>query len=248
MKTSNQISQRASALTAGISLLLMGLVAGFSFGYVHGKLVLAEDAQGTLQNLQASTGLFKAEIAGWILIFLLDALVAWALYHFLKPAGPRLAFLSSFLRVIYTAMLGFAIFNLSQVLGVINTQLYSLDLDAGSRLVMDYIQSFEVTWSNALIIFGMHLMVLGFLAFRSVFVPRFWGILLMIAGLSYSFLHAAYALAPVMVDSLKSLEDVLVIPMTLGELGFALWLVIRGGRIKSQSFEIGEKAKVRASV
>lgn len=233
MKSSNNISPRTSALIVGFALLLMAVVAGLTYGYLHGNLMVAEDADASLKNLQSSPGLFKAELFGWVVIFLLDGLVAWALFHFFKPMNNRISFLSSMLRVVYTVVLGIAIFNLSKILQVINNPADH----SGSGHVMNYLQSFEDLWSKGLIIFGLHLLALGYLAYRAGFVPKFWGILLIIAGLSYSFLHTAYALEPDLMDSWKTLEMILVLPMTLGEVGFAVWLVVRGGKaIKGQSF------------
>ena len=116
MKNSNILTQRSSALVAGISILVMALVAGITYGYLHGNIMVANDAQATFQNLQTSTGAFEAEISGWLIIFVLDAIVAWALFHFFAKANKSLSFLSSLLRIIYTVILGTAIYNLPQII------------------------------------------------------------------------------------------------------------------------------------
>ncbi len=233
MKSTKSISQRKYALIAGISLLLMAVVAGLSYGYLHGNLVVADDAQATLENLKTSTGLFYTEIFGWTLIFLLDGLVAWSLYHFFKKSNKGLAFLSSFLRVIYTAFLGMAIYNLPQVMTVINDQLEPMGMNNGIAQVMHHLNSFEDIWSKSLIIFGFHLTLLGFLAFKADYVPKTWGVLLVIAGFSYSYLHGMYTFFPQIKEHLIFIESILSIPMIVGEVGFAIWLVVKGGKLKT---------------
>ncbi len=230
MNNSKNISQRRSALIAGISLLLMAVVAGLSYGYLHGNLVATDDAQLTLQNLKTSTELFYTEIFGWTLIFLLDALVAWSLYHFFAKANKKLAFLSSFLRIIYTAVLGIAIYNLPKVMTIINENLVGMGTNSPSTEVMHYLNSFEDIWSKSLILFGFHLMILGYLAFKADYVPKVWGVLLILAGLSYSYLHGMHAFFPNMKEQLVMIESILTLPMIVGEVGFAIWLIAKGGK------------------
>ncbi len=240
MNYSRNISQRRSALIAGISLLLMAVIAGLTYGYLHGNLVAAVDAQTTFENLKTSKGLFYTEIFGWTVIFLLDALVAWSLYHFFKIANKGLAFISSSLRVIYTAFLGIAIYNLPQVMTIINGQLGQIGMNNGMDEVMHHINSFEDIWSKSLILFGFHLTLLGFLAFKADYVPKIWGVLLVIAGFSYSYLHGMYAFFPQIKEHLIVIESILILPMMVGEIGFAFWLVVKGGKQKQKVTSIAE--------
>jgi len=73
----NLTNLRKAALISGISLIIMAIVAGFSYGYVHGSLVVPGDISTTYTNITSSSMLFKAEIIGWVVILLLDVLVAY---------------------------------------------------------------------------------------------------------------------------------------------------------------------------
>jgi hypothetical protein len=222
----NRVGPRQAALIAGISLLLMALVAGFSFGYVHSSLVAPGDAESTLKNLQASTGLFRAEIFGWAFILILDVIVAWALYLFFKKYSRSLSLLTGWLRVIYAAVLGIAIGQLIAVLPLLDGSL----AQAGQQ-VMQRLSAFDRIWSMGLILFGAHLIVLGYLALRSRYVHFIFGILLLFAGACYCFLNAGRQLLPGYGDQLADLKSMLALPMALGELAFAVWLIVRGGRV-----------------
>ena len=230
MNKSKRLSQRRLALIAGISLLLMAIVAGFSYGYVHSSLVNPDDAQVTFENISAAQGLFTSEILGWTIIFFLDAIVAWALYLFFASTSKAISFVSSFLRVVYTLVLGVAIFNLPKVLQLINYQLADVGMDDTTSEVLHYLNSFDSTWSNGLIIFGLHLVVLGYLAYKAEYGSKIWGVLLILAGVSYTYVSGLNALAPELAESMATLETILAIPMTVGELGFAVWLLIKGGK------------------
>jgi hypothetical protein len=230
MKTTNETWPRGMAIMAGSSLVLMAIVAGLSYGYLHGNLVVANNPAATLSNIQSSQGAFITEILGWTIIFLLDALVAWSLYHFFAPAHRSLAFLSSSLRIAYTAVLGIAIYNLPQVLEIINNQLGETGINTATTEAMNAINAFENVWSKGLIIFGLHLMTAGYLAFISGYVPKIWGVLLLVAGGGYTYLHTMQNFFPHMLDNLMIIESFLTLPMIIGELGFAIWLIAKGGK------------------
>lgn len=222
-----KLTNRTYALIAGLALIIMAVAAGFSAGYVNGSLMVEGNAIATFQNLNASPSLFQAGIAGWMIIFTTDLLVAWALYHFLKPVNKKLSLATALIRVVYTLVLGLAIYQLIAVLPGLG------NLPAiGATEVSNRLQSFNAIWSQGLIIFGFHLVGLGILTYRSRYVPRFWGALLLFAGLCYSGIHAAYHLFPDFHAQINSVEMILSLPMALAEIGLALWLIIRGGKVK----------------
>jgi hypothetical protein len=75
-------SKRKSALTAGISLIIIALAAFFSYGFVHGSIVVQGDASATFNNIMSSNMLFKAGILGWLIILILDIVVAKAFRYY----------------------------------------------------------------------------------------------------------------------------------------------------------------------
>ncbi|MCB0640140.1 MAG: DUF4386 domain-containing protein [Phaeodactylibacter sp.] len=217
-------NQRSFALTAGIALILMALTAGFSFGYVQNTLIVPTDALKTLEIVRAQSGLFMAGVGGWVLIFVLDLLVAWALFHYLKSAGQGLAQLMAWTRVIYTLFLGAGILDLFAATRLIGVE------GPEAQQVLALIQSFSTDWSRGLIIFGLHLLLLGILLLKSRYAHWFFGALLSVAGVCYMLVHTARWLLPEQYSLINSLEMILSVPMTLGELGFAVWLLVKGGK------------------
>ena len=226
MKIANTSFSRF-AIIAGVSLLLMAVTASFSFGYAHAQIVQMSDAHNTLQNLLHSKDLFRIEILGWCLILILDVIVAWALYHFFKSVNKSISALTAWIRIIYSIILGMAIGQLMNMFSLLEET-----NAATARVVMDHFLRFENIWTLGLIVFGFHLFGLGYLALKSRL--RFWGILLIIAGLSYCLVNTLKQFQSL--ESLATnLEMILSIPMTVGELGFAVWLLIRGRKRKAAS-------------
>jgi len=96
---------------------------------------------------------------------------------------------------------------------------------------MRLLSAFENIWSYGLIIFGVHLLLVGLIAYKSKSSPKLISILLIIAGVSYTLLNVMYAVLPQIDSYTNILEMILVLPMTIGELAFAIWLLIKGRKL-----------------
>lgn len=220
----------AVARTGGISLIVMAVAAAFSYGYVHGSLVVDGNAAATFANLQASPALFRTGILGWVVIMACDVATAWALYLVLKPVHPGLSLLGAWLRLTYTALLGIAISSLV----VVSLLTDSMDLAASGFTageaqgeVMLFLHAFEAVWSAGLILFGGHLLIIGALAVQSENIPKPISILLLLAGLGYIVVHLGSTLAPGYEDLIQVVKWVFMLPMTAGELGLGIWLLFK---------------------
>src|SRR5215216_6236733 len=105
-------AQRRVALTAGLGLLVIALLAPFAKFGVLQALVVPADAAATVANITASAGLFRSGIAAFLVAIMLDVLVAWALYVLLRPVDRILALLVGWLRLAFAAVFAMALVNL----------------------------------------------------------------------------------------------------------------------------------------
>jgi hypothetical protein len=201
----------------------MAIAEGFAFGYAHSSLV-AESPEITLQNLITNQSLFFAELAGWSIIFITDLIVAIALYFFFRSASKQISQVTAFIRIIYTLVLGIAILQLFKIVPVLS----SANPEASE--ISSHIQLFEKLWSIGLVVFGLHLIGLGYLSVNSKSVPKLLGYLLYFGGISYTFLHGARHLSLFQVQTLNSIENILALPMALAEILLAFWLLYFGFR------------------
>ena len=86
------------------------------------------------------------------------------------------------------------------------------------------IDAFDTIWLIGLILFGVHLLLIGYLAYRSGFVPRIIGILLVIAGLGY----AVDGFGTVLFANFSTVGQFTFV----GEVALILWLLIKGVRMR----------------
>ncbi len=218
----NNFSQRKLAIISGISLLVMAITAGFTYGFIHGNLIVESNMLLTSQNILTSSGLFRLEIFGWSFIILLDIIVAWSLYLYFKEVNSSLSLLGGWFRLVYSIILGIALQNLVAIFPIIKMG------ESFPGQIFLLTSTFNDTWILGLILFGFHLLIIGILALKSL--NKIISILLIIAAASYIIINSAYSFIPQFDNVTKSLETILIIPMTVGELGFGIWLLIKGGR------------------
>jgi hypothetical protein len=184
-KTRN-ITRRQASIIAGVSLLLMAILAPIAnFGAVV-HLIVKGDPVATLSNIISSIGMFRVGIFLFLIVAVLDVIVAWALYILFTESNKRLSLLAAWFRLVYTAVLVTSINHLSQVLSLIGKPgREMIGADQIPAQVTFQLNSFQSGWDLGLLIFGGHLIVLGYLVIKSMDFPKFLGILIFIAGLGY---------------------------------------------------------------
>ena len=170
------ISLRTAAMVAGVGLLLMAILSPIAYLNTFQSLVKFDDAALTAQNILNSMGAFRTCILLLFTVAILDIVVAWGLYLILVPANKNLSALAAWLRVIYGGIFIFAISKLYVALQVITPD--------GTQ-TMSYLKAFQSIWDMGLILFGFHLLVLGYLVFKSGYVPKWLGVFLVLAAVGY---------------------------------------------------------------
>lgn len=231
----NKTPLSTAALIAGLALLIMVITAPFAELFVFPKLIVSENAAETVQNILANQTLFRAAIFGYLITFICDLLAAWALYVFLKPVNENLSLLTAWCRLVYMLIAIVAFLNLVTVVRLLNSSnsLTGLDPVQFPAQIMALLDAFRSSWYFGLLFFGIHLGLLGYLVFRSSYIPRILGLLLIIAGLGY----LTNAIKPVLFPNINT--DFAQYTF-YGELVFMLWLLIKGSRIKESDEEASQ--------
>ncbi len=227
---------RTMALLAGWSYVALFGLAVFANFMVRERLVDTADAATTFTNLADNQGLVRAAIVAFIVVFALDVVVAWALYHLFRPAGAALSALSAWFRIVYTVFLGVAVVFLYLVLRLVGTttdgtaaHITALGDTIREANTMLALEAFNVTWLVGLVAFGVHLILLGALILRSPITSRALGIVLTVAGAAYIFDTAAYTLVAGYADNAAVFTAIVAGPAVIAEAAFTLWLLLRAG-------------------
>jgi len=222
---SEGISLRQAALIAGFGYLLNPV--SYAEYSLYPRLVIEGNVEQTAQNITAHGGLFAALIMCYLVNFIGDVVISWALYLLLAPVNRALSLLAALFRLMYTAVALAAVMNLVNVYRMLHMPIYltlfgANPLHAQMQLLLN---SFQWDWSMSLVVFGIHLVLIGVLIYRSSYIPRIIGILLVINGFGWMIDRLRLYLFP------DAPLGFLFITF-FGEMVFMFWLLIRGWKIK----------------
>lgn len=226
MNTNTSISR--AAVVAGVSSAVMFFAAMLAEFYAHQSLIVSDDANATAHNIINNPLSFRIGILAFIVVLICDTLVSWALYIFLSPINKSLSLLAAIFRLVYTAIFGVSLLNLVSGFRILTDIGYS---SAFNNQALVLFHAFDDGWGIGLIFFSIHLLLLGYLIINSNFIPKLIGILLLLASLAY----LTDNLAKLLLADYQAYKTVLTmmvaIPSIIGEVGFAVWLLLKGRKL-----------------
>jgi Domain of unknown function (DUF4386) len=213
-------SLRTASFIAGLALALIVALAIFGNFVAVQPLITPGDAAKTAQDILNSEALFRWGIASLVLAAVLDMIVAVALLALFEPVNRNVSTMAALFRVAYTAVFLVAIIQL----------VVSLGLLGNPDLALRAIDAYNTIWLVGLIFFGIHLVLIGYLAYRSGYMAKVFGILLVVAGLGYLVDGFGTVLVPNYSMNIAQFTFI-------GEAALMFWLLIKGTR---KDFSDGE--------
>lgn len=216
------MNKRRLGIITGCALILMAIIAGYSLGYGFAAFNPTDQIDSLKENIISNQGLYRNMLIGLLVILILDLLVSYTLYEYFRDDNPKISVLSGGLRIIYTLVFGIAVYYLWK----------NLNINEVTNQTISYnLQLFKTIWSGGLIIFGFHILLIGILMKIHKRIPAILWYLALIAGVSYIIVHLL-KLTSANPEVVSILEMVLAFPMAIGELGLAIWLLVKGGKEK----------------
>ncbi len=222
-------SQRKAAIIAGLSYLAVFVLTPHAW---INKLFVHADAAATFANFSASESLLRAGIVCWLIVLAADALVAWALYYFFKPADKNLSFLAACFRLVYVAVMAAYVLKWGDILQLLAGADYLKVLDQ-SQLdvqVMLHYEAYRYGMNFAFMFFGIHIGIVGYLVLRSGYIPRAIGALLVLAFAGYMINSVGFILSPRYANNEVAFWVVLALPAVISEFGLTIALLLKGGK------------------
>jgi hypothetical protein len=223
-----EVSPRLKARIAGVLYLLIilgGLLAPFAVAPTG--MMLGEGALPTIAKILASKPLYALGGAAQLLVYVCDVGVALIFYELLKPVSRGIALLATFFRLVFVAVASANMFNHFAPLVVLSGGDYlraftPLQLQS---LALAFIRLRTFGFDIALVFFGFHCVLVGYLLFRSTFFPRILGAALAIGGVGYLANILSTAIPPTIG---ADLFPYIMLPAGIAEMALTLWLIIVG--------------------
>jgi hypothetical protein len=220
-------SPQLYAKVAGVIWLIVAIMAPFAEFFVRQGLIVPGNVAATADNIVASQSLFRAGFVSDLVVFVIEVVLAAVLFVLFRPVSPILALVMSFARLAMVTILGLNLLNMFTALQLLTSPEYAAAFDQGQLQALAYVFLNAQSYGYALgmAFFGLHLGALGYLVYRSGFLPRILGILMVVSALGYLADSFTGFLVPQYADTLAL---VVVVTALIGELPLALWLLIKG--------------------
>lgn len=207
-----------------LAIIAIGVVGEL---VIRGSVVVPRDASATAANLRSMETLWRVGIAAEFVLLICGTALTLVLYLLLRVVNQPLALVAVYFNLVTIAVEAVAALFLAAALIPLGSAPYLAafqpeQLDAAAHLA---IRMHTAGFGAALVFFGVECLILGYLIFRSGFLPRAIGILMLLAGASYLVNCFALLLNP---SFAARLLPFILLPAFVGELSLCLWLLVRG--------------------
>ena len=211
------ISQRKAARVAGLGFLILFIAGAFLFFILNSTLergIPGDAAVIAAKNIKTNGLLFGIVVIIILIMITCNMVVALAFYVLLKPTYNDLALLATVIRFIYAI-----VFAINMVLLFVEPS------------------SFSYLFLVGQIIYALHMLLLGYLAFKSDYIPRVLGILLIIGG---SVGYLIEVLTYFILQEYLWIASLGIVVAVIAEILLACWFLLKAAKISEM---IEEKIK-----
>ena len=198
------LSTSKAALIVGIAFITSVIIVTIVDDILLANFVVPGDTEALARDIEANRRIFGFAVVGYLLVLVLDAIISMALYVVLKPANKNRASLTAVLRVLYAFTLIIGLFFLA--FQIIDVYYYA------SLKLLGYV------------FFALHIFVLGYAVFKSAYIPKGLGILLVIASFTYIVFFVDLQLP-------ETLGVLTMVTMAIAELSLSIWLIVKRTRL-----------------
>ncbi|MHA8086206.1 DUF4386 domain-containing protein [Aquirufa sp. Wall-65K1] len=221
------ISDKNLARLAGFCYLLVIGTGLFSEVFVRQALRVPNNAIATAHNIQTHEMLYRWGFAADLINFVLGIPTILIIYHFFKKSNKLIVQMAVAMAIIQTAIIAVNLLNQITPLLLLSHDSYLSTFQASQKATMALL-SLNIQaqgYGIGLVFFGCYCILIGYVIFKTNAIPRFIGVLYVIAGLCYlinsftMFLSQGFA---------NPLFIYLAIPIFIGELSLCLYLLIKG--------------------
>jgi hypothetical protein len=218
----SQTSVKTYSRAAGIFLILTMLGGWFGEVQIPSQFMTG-DAATTAAKLRLDGDLFRLGFATYLIEAFCDLVLAWLFYILLKPVHRELALLSAFFGLVSMSLFAVTkMFYFSAPTFLKSKYLTAFSPEQLEGLAGAFLSLYGGLSGLFMLFYGTAWIIRGYLTFRSGYLPRFIGVLMLVAGLGFFAKNLTKLLAP------AYSSDLLLAPMFVNVIVLALWLLIKG--------------------
>ena len=202
------LSTSKAAMAVGIAFISSIIILTIVDDFLLANFVVPGDTATLARDIESNSKILGFAVFGYLLVLALDSIIGLALYVVLKPSNNKLALLTATLRLLYV--------------GILVSGLFALVIH-----VVD-VYGFATIKLFGYIFFSLHIFVLGYSVFKSGYIPKVLGVLLIIASFTYIVFFVDIQLPEI-------LEVIIMLTMAISELILYVWLMVKRNRLPQNS-------------
>ena len=229
--TIEDVQPRTMSRIAGF--LYLSFIIFMATANVVGRMgiIVDGDAAATAANIIAKGMRFRIGFVSDLLSALLFLLTAWALYALLKPVNRTVALLFLLLNACGVAMQCFSMILLYAALPLLSGGGYlaAFTSDQLNAQALFFLGLYKAGFTSAKLFFGAWTLPLGYLVFKSGFLPKALGVLLMLDCLAVFVWFFQFFFLP----SLPAISYTCYAVSFVAEVSLTLWLLMKGIKVES---------------
>jgi hypothetical protein len=208
--------------------------------FVRGRLIVSGDATATAEKIMTSEFLWRLGIAGHFFFLICAVALALVFYILFRPVSRDIILLAIFFNLVSITIEAVSTMHSLSALFPLGDALYLKALDPKQLYALSYFSNrwYAHGYGVSLIFFGCVCIILGYLIFRSGYLPKVIGVLMQVAGLSYLTNSFALILSPPLADWLF---PAVLLPAFVGEVSFCLWLLVKGVNVSKWNARANSK-------
>jgi hypothetical protein len=238
-------SPRQLARMAG-GLYLINILAGaYAIGVVPAILVVHNMAT-TAHNIQTHELLYRLGLVAHVVVTVTNVPMALLFYELFKVVNRRLALLDVFFSLVATAIEAASLLSQFTPVVLLSSSHYTSALPPAQLHALAYLPGDLATtdYSIYTVFYGLDFIIVGYLVFRSTFLPKAIGVLLAIDALTYLVNGFATMLAPGFTAYLGAWIG---LPTIVAEGSLCLWLLVAGVNVERWQEQASAAILIRAT-
>jgi hypothetical protein len=222
-----EMSPQNYSRIGGVLYLIIIAIGLWGEAFVRETFIISGDATATAANIRSMESLWRFGIAAELVLLLCAVTLTWIFFVLLRPVSANLALLATFFNLVSMAVEAVIQLNLLAALFPLGNATYLKAFTPEQLAGMAYLplKLHGYGFAVSLIFFACDCLVMGYLIFKSEYLPKALGVLMQVAGACYLTNSFALLLAPHLADRMF---PAILVPAFVAELSLAMWLSFKG--------------------
>lgn len=220
-------SNNKLAKAAGFLYLIMIIAGGFAEAFVRGALTVHGDAATTAQNILASEQMYRFGFVADLVCLICGTFLSFIFYILFKPVNKQLSLIALIFSITAGAVMAVNLLNQQAPLLLLHSSSYlkAFTIEQLQTQSLFYLNLQSQGYNISLFLFAFYFPIIGYLVYKSNFLPRILGVIYTLAGVGYLINSLAWFLLPHLA---AYLFPWVLIPAFIGEVSMSVWLIAKG--------------------